>query len=169
MYFEINHQGENEVYIKVLDDAGKHIGNTMIRCFIYGNRKHLKQKLKHENTCTRKACLQAAKHIPEPGIIAYVGLLELDYRERGKGYGPQILQHIPQLCKKFQGPTPDVACAYILPHYHQLDIETYQHQALTKKEHRKMRKIMHKAFRRAGYKQASFLAPQIVVKRLVKS
>lgn len=169
MRFEINYQSHNEAYIKVIDDTGKHIGDTMVRCFIYGNRKHLQQQLRHESACMRKACLQAAKRIPEPGIIAYVGLLELDYRERGNGYGPQILQHIPQLCKQFNGPTPDAACAYILPNTYQLDIETFQNRTLTRAEYRRMRKIMHKTFRRAGYKRATIWQPHVVVKRLVKT
>ncbi|MBQ8806471.1 MAG: hypothetical protein IJZ68_08460 [Bacteroidaceae bacterium] len=159
----------NVAYINIIDDNGKHIGNTMIHCYTYINKCDFAEQMRHEHKCTRLACMEAAKRISVPGNIAYVGIIELDYRERGRGYGPKVLQMVPIICAQFHLPHPDVICAYIAPNQYRLNLETYQHQGIDALEHHKMYKIMHKTFRRAGFRRTNIVHPQVVVKRLVKA
>ena len=167
MRFELHSNSTNEqniIFVNIIDDDGKTIGHTRIQSVTYKTHEHLKEQMQHVHKTTRKACMEAARHIEAPGNIAYVGIIELDYRERGRGYGPKVLQYVPQICKQFGLPMPDVVCAYILPNGHRLDIQTYQNQLMSNHEWRQMRRVMHKTFQRAGFKESNWLLPHVVTK-----
>lgn len=171
MRFALHSNSTNEqdiIYVNIVDNYGKIIGHTRIQSVTYSSRAHLEEQMRNVHKTTRKACMEAARLIEAPGKIAYVGIIELDYRERGKGYGPKVLQCVPQICKQFGLPTPDVICAYILPNGHKLDIQTYQNQLLSNREWRKMCRTMHKTFQRAGFKRSNFWTPQVVTKVVQK-
>lgn len=166
MKFELHSNSTNEqdiIFVNIIDDNGKIIGHTQIQSVTYWTKPHLVDKMKHVHKTTRRACMAASRLIAAPGRIAYVGIIELDCRERGRGYGPKILQCIPQICKQFGLPTPEAVCAYILPNGHKLDIQTYQNQLMSKCEWWRMYRTMHKTFKRAGFKRSSF-NPHVVTK-----
>ncbi len=167
MRFELHSNGTNEhntIFVNIIDDEGKTIGHTLIRSYTLWTKDHLNEEMQHVHKTTRRACLEAARHISMPGNIAYVGIIELDHRERGRGYGPQVLQYIPQICVQFGLPKPNAVCAYILPNMHKLDMQAYQNIPMSKQEYRVMYKTMHKTFRRAGFKKTHFLKPHVVTK-----
>ena len=167
MRFELHSNSTNEknmIFVNIIDDNGKRIGHTLIRSFTYHTAAQLREQLNKEHKTTRKACLEAARLIAAPGTIAYVGVIELDHRERGRGYGPQVLKCIPQICKQFGLSSPNAICAYILPHLHKLDMQHYQNEMMSKSEYRKMYNTMHKTFRRAGFAKSHILKQHIVTK-----
>lgn len=164
MRFELYHRAETSAFLEIYDDAGKHIGNTTLEYFVYDNKKQLKQHAKTLHKCIKKALLGAIKKAPEKGCIAYLGLIELDYRERGKGYGTQVLTETPALCIKYLQQQPDVVCAYILPNSARVDLEHYQNQPISQIEYLKMCRIMMKTFHKAGFAYTG--NPHVMVKEV---
>lgn len=166
MKFQLNELNtQNQAYINIYQDD-KHIGNLAIHWFRYDNQHQLKTLLHDQNRCAQVACNIAAKYSQAPAVIAYISIIELDENARGQKYGTRILEQVPQIMQQLQLPRPDILCAYILPNYHVLSLQTYQHKSITRIAHRKMRTIMHKTFQRAGFYMPSILHPSVVIKLL---